>query len=435
MSSTAQTIHDNWQHAVETVSAGAPEWFLDVRAQAFEQFSSLGWPAKGDTRFSYSDLRPIHNGAPLCPAPAADAVSLSQIEPFLAGNEAARLVFVDGHYAASLSDVAGLPVGATVQALSSDASALDALREHLERLAQSNDPLVSLNAATAQDGALVHIAKGTVIESPIHLLFVTTQGGMRVVQNAVNVETNAEATVLESHVHLADNDGITLSHTSLRTGPAGRLHHVKVQKEDRRARHIATQEIHQEQDSTLHSALLEIGGTQARQSITANLAGTGASCDLQGVFFGQRDQRTDVWTRIDHSVPNCTSSETFKGILDDESRGAFTGIIAVHEGASGTSSDQQNRNLLLSPKAHADATPQLEILNDDVRCAHGSTIGQLDPEALFFLRSRGIDAPNARLMLTRAFASEVIESVPSAPIRKLMDRYLHVWFIKHQEHL
>ncbi len=433
MSQTEQLESTHWHDAVAL--AGAPEWLQDVRAEAFERFATLGWPAKGDTRFAYSDLRPIHAGTTLAPVATPGTVTHSDIAPFLAGNEAALIVFVDGHFSAELSSNNTLPPGATAQALSAAPAAVESLRPHLERLAAHDDPLLVLNAATAQDGAHVRVEAGTTVDGPIHLLFVTTRPGLRIVQNAVNVEDNAEATVLESHVHLADNDGITLAHTSLRAGPAARLHHAKVQKEDRRARHIATQEIHQERDSNLQSVLLEIGGTQARQAITADLAGPGASVDLQGVFFGQRDQRTDVWTRVDHQVPDCTSNETYKGILDDSSRGAFTGLIVVHEGAHGTSSNQQNRNLLLSPKAHADATPQLEILNDDVRCAHGSTIGQLDPNALFFLRSRGIDAAQARLMLTRAFASEVIESVPSAPIRKLMDRYLHVWFIKHQEHL
>ncbi len=424
------TTTTHWHETAEAGLPGAPEWLLRVRAEALERFEALGWPARGDTRYAYTDLKPIQAGAP---AATPGAATEDDLAPFLSGDESALLVFIDGRLDASLSRTDDLPDGVVVRAASTDLAGLD--REHLERLAATDDPLVALDVATFQDGAVVRVPRGTTVAGTLHLMFVTTGPGLRVLHNHIHVGEDAEAMVLESHVHLADNEGLTLSHTTLAAAPAARLRHVKVQKEDRRARHVATQEVVQERDADVHSTLLDVGATQARQAVTATLRGRGASCELGGVFFGQRDQRRDVWTRIDHEVPDCTSTETFKGILDDASRGAFTGLVVVHPGAHGTNSDQQNRNLLLSTKAHADATPQLEIHNDDVKCAHGSTIGQLDEEALFFLRSRGIGAQQARLMLTRAFASDVIQGVPSAPIRTLLDRYLHVWFIKHQEHL
>lgn len=418
---------DLWHAATEMPDA--PEWLQHLRQDAYRRFQELGWPDKKDERYAHTDLGPIQGGAPLA---TPRQVTLDAIRPFLSGDERVRLVFVDGRFDAALSDVPdidGLVAGPMASGLRYPQT-----RHHFESLAKSDDPVELLQCATWQDGAFVLAEKP--VDGTVHIVCVNTgTGDLRSLHHAIVADQGSDVRVVESHVHLADDDGTTLSFAVLVAGQNARIRHVKVQKEDRRARHVANQRTLVLRDGQAQSILIDIGGDVARQATTAELLDSNAEVDLQGVFFGQRDQRTDVWTRVDHRVPDCRSHELFKGIMDDKARGAFTGMVKVHSGAHGTRSEQENRNLLLSRDAHMDATPQLEIDNDDVSCSHGSTIGQLDDDQLFFLRARGIGEDHARMMLTRAFASEVIESVDDAAVRTLLDRYLHVWFIKHQEHL
>lgn len=415
----------HWEALVDL--PGAPDWLMESRRAAWAKFQELGWPGKGDPRYQYTDLSSIHAGA----APATPGkVSAADFQQFLTGDETALLVFVDGRFDADLSTIPDDLIAGTMERSYEHAST----QHHFAALSQSDDPMDLLHCATWQDGAFV-LAQGQV-EGTIHILHVNTGAGNgRFMHHAIVADQGASLRILESHIHLADDDGLTTSFAVLVAGDNAHVEHIKVQKEDRRARHIATQRNLVMRDGRLHSVLVDIGGTQARQAITGNLVGENAEVDLQGVFFGQRDQRTDVYTRVDHSVPHCRSNELFKGIMDDNARGAFTGLVKVHPGAHHSDSEQENRNLLLSRKAHIDASPQLEIDNDDVTASHGSTIGQLEEDQLFFLRARGISEERARMMLTRAFSSEVLESVPDSTIRQLLDRYLHIWFIKHQEHL
>lgn len=421
---TQMTV-DHWTAATEMPDA--PDWLQQVRRDAWERFQQTGWPSRKDDRYKFSDLKHLEAG--LEPA-VPGTVRMEDIQPFLTGDEAALLVFVDGRYDAGLShpgELDGLVTGPMQVGL-----AYPQTRHHFEQMAKSDDPMELLHCATWQDGAFVLAEKP--VDGPVHVMMVNTgAGGMRNLHHAFVADDGADVTVLESHIHLDDDDGTTLSFAMLASG--GHLRHVKVQKEDRRARHVGSQRTAVLRDGHAQSVLVDIGGARSRQGTTADLLGENSEVDLQGVFFGQREQRKDVWTRVDHHLPHGRSNELFKGIMDDASRGAFTGLIVVHSGASKTHSEQENRNLLLSADAHIDATPQLIINNDDVSCSHGSTIGQLDTDQLFFLRSRGIGLDQARMVLTRAFASEVIESVREASIRKLLAKYLHVWFIKHQEHL
>ncbi len=415
----------HWEQLVDL--PGAPDWLMDARRKAWGRFQELGWPSKADPRFQYTDLSTIHAGAiPATPG----MVAREDFERFLTGDELALLVFVDGQYDAELSNV---PDGLVAGPMSASYE-YPSTQHHFGAMSQSDDPLELLHCATWQDGAFV-LAEGQV-EGTVHIVHVNTGAGDgRFLHHAIVADQGSDLRVLESHIHLDDDEGLTLSFAVLVAGLNARIQHIKVQKEDRRARHIATQRNLVMQDGRLHSVLVDIGGTQARQTITGAMVGQNAEIDLQGVFFGQREQRTDVYTRVDHQVPHCRSNELFKGIMDDSARGAFTGLVKVHAGAHHSESEQENRNLLLSDKAHIDASPQLEIDNDDVSASHGSTIGQLDDDQVFFLRARGIAEERARMMLTRAFASDVLESVPDSTIRQLLDRYLHTWFIKHQEHL
>ncbi len=423
----SQETMDLWDAATELPDA--PAWLTELRATALAKFRTVGWPSKKHPAYHYSDLSGLEAGAPLA---EPGSVTEEQLKPFLTGDELARIVFVDGCFDAGLSHLPA--VDGLVMGPMSAGFEFEQTKHHFTSLAASEDPIELLHGATWQDGAFILAKKP--IDGTLHIMCVNTGApGMRSLHHALIADQNASMRVVESHVHVADNEATTLSFAVLVGGINAQIEHVKVQKEDRRARHVASQRNLILRDGRIKSAIIDIGGTQARQATTAQLLQEGAEVDLQGVFFGQRDQRTDVWTRVDHLVPHCRSNELFKGIMDDKARGAFTGLVKVHAGAHHTESEQENRNLLLSREAHIDTSPQLEIDNDDVKCSHGSTIGQLEEEQLFFLRARGISADRARMMLTRAFASEVLESMENVPIRQLLDRYLHVWFIKHQEHL
>ncbi len=423
----SQKTVDLWDAATELPDA--PAWLGELRAQCLAKFRSVGWPSKKMEAYHYSDLGGLEAGAPLA---EPGSVTLEQLKPILTGDEVARIVFVDGQFHAGLSDlpsIDGLVMGPMPVGF-----AYEQTRHHFTSLAASDDPMELLHGATWQDGAFILAQRP--VEGTLHILCVNTGApGLRSLHHALIADQNASMRVVESHVHVADNEATTLSFAVLVGGVNGQIEHVKIQKEDRRARHVGSQRNLILRDGRIRSSLIDIGGVRARQATTAQLLQEGAEVDLKGVFFGQREQRTDIWTRVDHLVPHCRSNELFKGIMDDKARGAFTGLVRVHPGAHHTESEQENRNLLLSREAHIDASPQLIIDNDDVRCSHGSTIGQLEEEQLFFLRARGIGADRARMMLTRAFASEVLESMENVPIRQLLDRYLHVWFIKHQEHL
>ncbi len=423
----SQKTIDLWDAATEMPDA--PAWLAQLRADSLAKFRVVGWPSKKHPSYHYSDLSGVQFGAPLA---EPGTVTEEQLKPFLAGDEVARLVFVDGRFHADLSIVPtidGLVIGPMATGFDYEQT-----KHHFTSLAASDDPIELLHGATWQDGAFMLAEKP--VEGTLHIMCVNTGApGLRSLHHALIASQSASMRVVESHVHVADNEATTLSFAVLVGGANAQIEHVKIQKEDRRARHLASQRNLILRDGRINSTIIDIGGVQARQATTAQLLEEGAEVDLQGVFFGQREQRTDVWTRVDHMVPHCRSNELFKGIMDDKARGAFTGLVKVHAGAHHTESEQENRNLLLSREAHIDTSPQLEIDNDDVKCSHGSTIGQLEEEQLFFLRARGISEDRARMMLTRAFASEVLESMDDTRIRQLLDRYLHVWFIKHQEHL
>jgi Fe-S cluster assembly protein SufD len=415
----------SWEALVDLPNA--PAWLMERRYEAWAKLQSVGWPTKHDGRYANTSLAALEGGIdPATPG----TVELADFQHFLTGDELARIVFVDGQYAAELSLVpSGLVAGP--MALSYE---YPSTQHHFQALAASDDPLELLQCATWQDGAFVLAEDNT--KGTVHIIHVNTGvGGLRNLHHAIVTDGTSELQLLESHVHLADDAGTTLSFAVMVAGNNTSIQHIKVQKEDRRAQHFATQRNLVLGDARLHSTLIDIGGASVRQASTGSLVGPNAEVALHGVFFGQRQQRKHIWTRVDHVVPHCRSDELFKGIMDDESRGMFTGLIKVHAGAHHSASEQENRNLLLSNKAHIDARPQLEIDNDDVTASHGSTIGQLEEDQLFFLRARGIGNERARMMLTRAFASQVLEEVKDGSIRQLLDRYLHTWFIKHQEHL
>jgi Fe-S cluster assembly protein SufD len=283
----------------------------------------------------------------------------------------------------------------------------------------------ALNAAFMHDGAVVQIANGVEVDRPIHLLFVTdatAAKGMMHPRNLIMVGKNAKATVIESYVSTSDAMYFTNAVTEVSLADGATLQHYKMQREGSRAFHVSTTEANQARDSHYVSFSFAIGGALARSNVYTTLDGDGGGATLNGLFMLDGQQHSDHQTQIIHAKPNCFSRELYKGILDDRSHGVFNGKVYVHPIAQKTDGKQTNNNLLLSETAQVDTKPQLEIFADDVKCTHGATVGQIDQVALFYLKSRGIDASLARRLLTYAFAAGVLETIEVDEVREALEK-------------
>ncbi len=377
----------------------------DVREQAAQRFAQLGWPTPQQEEWKYTNVAPIARvpwkfGSGAAPVPA----DFRFFE-----RAAAEYVFVNGRMLSA-------PTGRGAQRAPDN--------EHYARYADyMRHPFTALNTANAQDGARIEIPDGTVAEGFIHLLFIGDGDGIwSHPRNLIVVGRNAQVTVVETCV--GRGAYFTNAVTELVALEGAVVDHTKVECESLQAFHVGTLQIHQGRSSSVTSRCFAIGGALARNEINVALAGEGASITLDGLFTLTGNQHADNHTVIDHLYPHCDSLELYKGILDQSARGIFDGRIIVRPDAQKTSSRQTNHNLLLSETAIVDSKPTLEIHNDDVKCNHGSTIGQLDEEAMFYLRSRGIGETEARELLIYAFASEIVDRIKVEAVREQVRRQM-----------
>jgi Fe-S cluster assembly protein SufD len=340
-------------------------------------------------------------------------------------------VFVDGLYCAELSTVPaqpdGIRIGSLAGALGSEQdSAL--LEQHLGRqLHADENAFAALNTAFFADGGFVRVPAGQAVPEPVQLLFVTTgreTGATTHPRNLILVERGARLTILESHVGAAQAPTLTNAVTEFVLGDDAIVEHCKFQDESPEAFHVATLPSHLGQRVNFSSHSIVTGAKLSRNNIRTTLDGEGIECVLNGVYLTNRDQLADHHMIVDHAKPRCASHEYFNGILAGKSRGVFHGRILVRPGAQKTDAKQTNKNLLLSDDASADTKPQLEIYADDVKCTHGATIGQLNEESIYYLRSRGLGLETARRMLIHAFAGEIIDRVKHDGLRDELDTLL-----------
>ncbi|HUO86336.1 MAG TPA: Fe-S cluster assembly protein SufD [Thermoanaerobaculia bacterium] len=405
-----------------------------LRRSAIARFAEIGFPQLAWEHWRRTDVRPVLQTR-FRTAAGAGTLPEGALAPHLFA-AAARLVVVDGAVAPDLSHTAGLPEGVVVGSLAAAlAERPEAVARHLGRHARAADnPFTLLNTAFFTDGVYLELAPRTVVEGTIHLLYVSTlptDGGLPFVSRPRTLIVAGEASqvrVVESFVGLggAAGDGVYLSSpvTEIVAGPAAVVDHYKVQRESPLAFHLAAFETHLERAATVSSHSISIGGAITRNDIGGVLAGEGGDCTLNGLYLGDGEQVVDNHMFVDHAAAHCSSHELYKGILDGKSRAVFNGLIHVHPGAQKTDAKQTNRNLLLSAGALAASNPQLEIFADDVRCTHGSTVGQLDEEAVFYLRSRGIGAKAAKSLLTYAFASDIVQRIAVEPVRHVLEEIL-----------
>jgi len=404
-----------------------PAWLPGVRRAAIERFAAVGFPTSRDEEWRFTPVGPIAH-AEFRPA-IPGTVTREALAPFLFGHgEWPQLVFVNGKYAPELSAVPALPSGVKLGNLARALRREGALLErHLTRHARpETTPFAALNTAFMRDGALVHVPAGTVLDDPVHLLFVTSPdaaGSVAHPRNLVIVERGARASVVESYVTLAEGATyFTNAVTEVVSGEDAWTEHTRIQRESERAYHMGFTHVDQARGSHYRSFTLAMGGAIARHNLHVRLNAPGIETLMYGLYLARGEQVVDNHTAIYHDQPNCNSWEVYKGVLSDRARAVFNGKVFVKPEAQKTDAKQTNRNLLLSPTAKVDTKPQLEIFADDVKCTHGATVGFLDPLSLFYLRSRGIPPETAQRVLTYAFAAEVVDEVALAPVREELTR-------------
>jgi Fe-S cluster assembly protein SufD len=411
---------DRWVSVLEArrESLGPePAWLATLRRAALARFAAMGFPSTRLEAWRYTPVEPIARLAPESP-PQAE-LSRDRLEAIAVPVFACSLfVFVNGRFAPRLSSPAGSPTGLRVESLARlRREAPERLEPHLgRREAALEQPFAALNTACFEDGALVSVPAGARVETPVHLVFVSAPNGAAAVSTPrvlVVAGPGSRATLIQDHVSLGDGAAATLAVSEVELGPGASLELVLLQRESDRTHHVANLCVEQARDSRLASHTLSLSGALVRNDLATRLAGPGAEARLRGLFVGAREEILDNHTLVDHALPRGTSDELYKGILAGRSRGVFRGRVVVRPDAQKSDARQSNPNVLLGLGAEVDTRPQLEIHADDVRCSHGSSIGRLDPEALFYLRSRGFAEGVARELLMRGFAHEILDALPA----------------------
>jgi Fe-S cluster assembly protein SufD len=413
--------------------APEPAWLRGQREEAIARFQERGFPTVAEEEWRFTSVAPIARAAFRRPAPGeGSGVRTADVAAF--GFEGAfeghQIVFVDGRLAPGLSSITpedGLQIGGLADLLSREP---ERLQSHLGRVVSDGaSPFADLNAAFLEDGAFVFIPPGLAVDKPIHLVFMSSRrtGSAPTISHPrtfVIAGRGSQAQVVESYAGVPGAAYFANAVTEIVLEDGAGLDHYKVQRESDAAFHVGFMAVAQGRASRFKSHSFALGGRLARNDVRQLFAAEGGECELNGLFAVAGEQHTDTHTVIDHAHPHCTSRELYKGILDGRSRGVFVGRILVREGARKTDAHQTNKNLLLSREALVDSVPQLEILASDVKCKHGSTTGQLDPAALFYLRSRGIPEAAARSLLVCAFASDVVGRVRVPALKAGIERHL-----------
>jgi Fe-S cluster assembly protein SufD len=416
---------------------GEPSWVARLRAGAFERFEELGFPTTDAEDWKYTNVAPLARTT-FKPAAFESATRLdgAAVERFVSAEaRRSRLVFVNGIFNPELSSLEAIPREAVAAdigaALAGEHAAV--LWEHLGRLSgEGSDAFSALNTAFLRGGAFLHIPSGVTIEVPVQLLFLTASDNAG---SAASSEVESAAfprvlvvagrdsclDIIETYASLGDDTYFTDAVIEVFVGEGARVTHFKVQDEGERAFHIASTRAEVSGSGSYDLTTVTLGAQLSRHEIEVLLEGERAECRVDGLYIVGTGQHTDTHSLIDHRQPHCTSRQNYKGILDGKSRAVFNGRVYVHEGAYQTDAEQSNKNLLLSSDSRVDTKPQLEIYNDDVKCAHGATVGQLEEEELFYLLSRGLHPDLARNLLTYGFAEEIVERVKFDSIRAQLD--------------
>ena len=400
-----------------------------IRQRAIDAVTEFGFPSGRDEDWRHTNLAHVTR-TEFVPASHRGSISVDVAPLSFEDFSGIELVFINGQFCETSSSFCNLPAGVRISALASAASDdADILSAHLCQHAPYEDTpgFTALNTAFVRDGAFVHVPQNVALEMPIHVIYLSTSVGTGTAgtpsasfpRTLVVVEEGARACVAETFVGLAPDDHyLTDAVTEIVVGEKAHVDHIKLQRESAGAFHAGALYVNEAAHCSFASHNVIVSGQLVRNDVTTTLTGTGIESTLNGVFLGGGDSRIDNHTAVEHAAPGCSSHELYKGILGDTSHAVFRGKIHVHQAAQQTDAYQSNQNLLLSNDADITSKPQLEIYADDVKCSHGSTTGQLDADAIFYLRSRGIAEKDAVAILTRAFADEIVDRIPNEPVRR-----------------
>lgn len=398
-------------------------WLNRLRAEAVERVGALRVPTTRDEDWRFTDISSLTK-LPFQPVHTASPLQTAEVEHFYLEPATIRLVFVDGVYAPQLSNPA-IDSGIVVTNLSAAVSAhATTLEPHLGRHAEfRNNVFTALNTAFLHDGALIIVPRDVAVDMPLHLLFITTQKEAASYPRCLLIaESGSAVTVIEDYVALQQGVYVTNAVTEIALADNAHVNHIRVQRDSGQAFHIADCAVSLARASRYQSTSIALGARISRYNLNVQLAGEGAECAVDGLALIAERQLADTHTCIDHIKPHGSSRQLHKCIVDGAAHAVFNGKIMVRPGAQLTDSVQSSRNLLLSGRAHVDTKPQLEIFADDVKCAHGATVGQLDNEEVFYLKSRGLSEMTARNLLTYAFGAEIIERIPVASLRHRLEQ-------------
>jgi Fe-S cluster assembly protein SufD len=403
------------------VTASKQAWLNKLRSSAVETVSELTIPTTRDEEWRFTDLSMLTKVSQQ-PAQTTVKLSAADIKPFHIKEATLRLVFVDGIYTPSLSKIDNsLIVLNNLSALTDTQAAL--VKAHLaQQVTIEGNVFAALNTAHLRNAAVIMLPRDVQVKAPVHLLFVATQKEVvSYPRTLVLADNGSEATIIEDYVSLQDETYFTNAVSEFVLADNARVHHVRVQREGAKAFHIANCAATLSRSSNYQSVSIAMGARISRYNLNVKLA-EGAECSADGLAMISARQLADTHTCIVHAQPHAISRQLHKCIVGGGAHSVFNGKIMVSRGAHHTDSEQSNHTLLLSDKAHVDTKPQLEIFNDDVKCTHGATIGQLNNDEVFYLQSRGVSHEHARNMLTYAFGAEVIERIPVTSLKRSLEQ-------------
>jgi len=400
----------------------------EARDEAFARFAAVGIPTSRDEEWRFTPVRQLGTTRFRSAGPSPRLTEID-ITPFLVGNSEFRVVVVDGRVDPALSRLSSAREF-RVAALSGvgGADAAFAASYVSANTAIKATPFAALNAALWTDGAAVYVGGGRAVDAPIEILHVATQGAANAVvtpRTIIVAENSAQVSVIESFVSLTDEPYFTNAACEIIMDHGSRVEHSRIQREGRAATHIGITTVHQSADSHYRSFTLALGAKLSRHDLHAHLLGSNVETLLYGLYVGRGEQLLDNHTAIYHDQPHCKSWEVYKGVLAERARGVFNGKVIVRPEAQKTDAKQTNRNLLLSDEAKVNTKPQLEIFADDVKCTHGATVGRLDEQQRYYLRTRGIAGRAAEMMLIDAFVAEVLAEVTQPQLRVALESLVH----------
>ncbi len=409
----------------------ASDPLLEARRAALAEFLKQGFPTQRNEEWKYTSLRRLESRA-FVPSERVPIALEAGRQPWVHG-AGLRIVLVNGHWAPALSSMEAQPPGLTIVTLAEwirhdPAAALDYLSRAAEGAVSS---LEQLNAAFFEDGLVVRLAPNTHVDEAVHIVHVwtgTQQASMSHPRLIVRAGHHSRCTLIEQYVFVGDVESFTNTVATIELEAGAHVRHYRLQQESPRSFHIGHANVRVREHAHYFAHDFSLGGALSRFKLAIYLQESGAHAELHGLLTPTGTQHLDTHTRIEHIAPHTTSTEDYRGIADDRGRGVFNGKVLVHAGAQKTDARQSSRNLLLSAKAEIDAKPELEIYANDVKCSHGATTGQLDADALFYLRSRGIPETQARVLLIHAFAQSVLTAVESVPVREYLEALLTTRF-------